>query len=158
MDVAESDEIGGGSGSDCEDGTAKRSSRSKNLNKATGYLTPDARRAFTQLRQAFTKALIFWYFDLECHIRIEIDVLGYAICGILSQLTDSGWWHPVAYYSQKMILAKTWYKTHNGELLAIVETFKTWRHYLKNCKHEVFVLTDHNNLCRFMETKSLSSC
>ena len=33
----------------------------------------------------------------------------------------------------------------------------TWHHYLKGCKHEVLVLTDHNNLHRFMDTKSLSS-
>ena len=56
-----------------------------------------------------------------------------------------------------MILAQTRYKTHDGELLAIVEAFKTWHHYLKGCKHEVLVLTNHNNLRSFMDTKSLSS-
>ena len=56
-----------------------------------------------------------------------------------------------------MIPAETRYKTHNGKILAIVEAFKTWRHYLKICKHKVFVLTNHNNLCRFMDIKSLSS-
>ena len=56
-----------------------------------------------------------------------------------------------------MIPAETQYETHDGELLAIVEAFKTWRHYLEGCKHEVLVLTDHNNLRRFMDTKSLSS-
>ena len=56
-----------------------------------------------------------------------------------------------------MIPAETQYETHNAELLAIVEAFKTWRHYLEDCKHQVFVLTDHNNLRRFMDTKSLSS-
>ena len=56
-----------------------------------------------------------------------------------------------------MIPAKTRYETHNGELLAIVEVFKTWRHYLEGSQHEVLILTDHNNLRRFMETKSLSS-
>ena len=56
-----------------------------------------------------------------------------------------------------MISAETWYETHDGKLLAIVEAFKTWRHYLEGCKHEVLVLTDHNNLRRFMDTKSLSS-
>ena len=65
-------------------------------------------------------------------------------------------WHPVAYFSRKMILAETQYETHDGELLAIVEAFKTWRHYLEGCKHEVLVLTDHNNLRHFMDTKSLS--
>ena len=56
-----------------------------------------------------------------------------------------------------MIPAKTWYKTHDGKLLAIVKAFKIWRHYLEDCKHHVVVLTDHNNLRRFMNTKSLSS-
>ncbi len=56
-----------------------------------------------------------------------------------------------------MIPAETRYEIHDGKLLAIVETFKTWRHYLEGCKHEVLVLTNHNNLQRFMDTKSLSS-
>ena len=56
-----------------------------------------------------------------------------------------------------MIPAETRYETHDGELLAIVEAFKTWRQYLEDCKHEVSVLTDHNNLRQFMDTKSLSS-
>ena len=133
------------------------------------FLTPDARTAFNHLRLAFTEAPILWHFDPECHIWIETDASGYAIGGVLSQLTsgtnpdgvvtkaDLGQWHPVAFFLRKMIPAETRYETHDGELLAIVEAFKTWRHYLEGCKHEVLVLTDHNNLCRFMDTKSLSS-
>ena len=56
-----------------------------------------------------------------------------------------------------MIPAEIKYKTHDGELLAIVEAFKTWRHYLKRSRHEVLVFTDHNNFRQFMDTKSLSS-
>ncbi len=56
-----------------------------------------------------------------------------------------------------MIPAETRYKTHDKELLAIFEVFKTWRYYLEGYKYEVLVLTDHNNLQRFMDTKSLSS-
>ena len=93
---------------------------------------------------------------------------GYTIGGVLSQLTSNQVisdgtigsnvdWHPVAYFSRKMIPAETRYETHDGELLAIVEAFKTWRHYLEGCKHEVLILTDHNNFCCFMDTKSLSS-
>ena len=55
-----------------------------------------------------------------------------------------------------MVLAKTWYKTYNVELFAIVEAFKTWRHYLESCKHKVLVLTNHNNLHRYIDTNSLS--
>ena len=75
----------------------------------------------------------------------------------LDSHAPSNQWHPVAYFSRKMIPAETRYETHDAELLAIVEAFKTWRHYLEGCKHEVLVLTDHNNLRRFMDTKSLSS-
>ena len=57
-----------------------------------------------------------------------------------------------------MIPAKTQYKTHDDELLAIVEAFKVWQYYLKDCKHKVLMLTNDNNLCYFMEIKCLSSC
>ena len=106
LDVAEVDEVGVGGGGDREDETVGRSP-SKNSNGATGYLTPNARQAFTQLRQAFIEAPILRHFDPEYHIRIQTDTSGYVIGGVLSQLTDSGQWHPVAYYSRKMIPAET---------------------------------------------------
>ncbi len=56
-----------------------------------------------------------------------------------------------------MVSAETWYEIYSNELLAIVEAFKTWKNYLEGCKHEVLMLLDHNNLQRFMDTKSLSS-
>ena len=56
-----------------------------------------------------------------------------------------------------MILAKTGYKTYDKELLAIVEAFKTWKHYLERYKYEVLVFTNYYNLCQFINTKSLSS-
>ena len=133
------------------------------------FLIPEARSAFNRLRLAFTKAPILQHFDPECHIQINTDALGYAIGGVLSQLasgtspdgvvtkTDLGQWHLVAFFFRKIIPTKTWYKTYDGELLVIVEAFKTWRHYLEGCKHELLVLTDHNNLHCFMDTKSLSS-
>ena len=136
------------------------------------FLTFGTREAFNQLRQVFTKAPILWHFDSECHIWIETDASCYAIGRVLSQLTsdhltsdsdlistksDFGQWYPVVYFFRKIIPAEIWYKTHDGKLQAIVEAFKTWRHYLEGCKHEVFVLNDHNNLCRFMDIKSLSS-
>ena len=155
------DEVVGGGGtvgrSDASKKSAKSKSRPKsghlgnsNNSEERKFLTSDAKKAFNHLRQAFT------------------DVSGYVIGGVLSQLTSNQVildrtigsnvdWHPVAYFSRKMIPAETRYETHDGELLAIVEAFKTWRHYLEGCKHEVLVLTDHNNLRRFMDTKSLSS-
>ena len=54
----------------------------------SGFLTFGAKKAFTKLRQAFIKAPILHHFDPKRHIRVETDVSGYAISGILSQLTS----------------------------------------------------------------------
>ena len=111
---------------------AQKTSKSKNLFKSQktvglDFLTPGAKLAFTELRQTFLKAPILYHFDPDRHIRIETDVSSYAIGGVLSQLTldNLGRWHTVAFFSRKMIPAETRYKTHDGELLAIVEAFKT---------------------------------
>ncbi len=112
------------------------------------FLLPKPKRSSYAKRKAFTKTPILRHFDLECHIRIETDVSGYVIGGVLSQITSDqlssdhathkdpnsskskiGQWHPVAFFSRKIIPAETRYETHNQELLAIVEAFKTWRHY-----------------------------
>ena len=123
------------------------------------FLILGAKLAFTELSQAFLKALILHHFDPERYIQIETDVLGYAIGEVLSQLTLNNLdrWHPVLFFSQKMILAETRSETYDGELLAIVEAFKTWRHYLEGSQHKVLMLINHNNLRQFMDTKSLSS-
>ena len=128
------DEVVGGDGDRNLSKSKKSKSRIQTRIGATGeptFLTPGAREAFNQLRQAFTEAPILRHFDPECHIRIETDASGYAEGGVLSQLTsdhltsDQGQWHPVAYFSRKMIPVETRYETHDGELLAIVEAFKT---------------------------------
>ena len=51
------------------------------------FLTSGTREAFNYLRFAFTKALIFEYFDLKCHIWIETHSFGYTISEMLNQLT-----------------------------------------------------------------------
>ena len=86
MDLAKSDEIDSSASSDgnCEDRTVKRSPYVKNLNRATSYLTPNARQYFIQLRQAFTEVQKLQHFDLECHIWIETDASGYTVGGVLS--------------------------------------------------------------------------
>ncbi len=54
--------------------------------------------------------------------------------------------HPIAFFFRKIIPLETRYKTRNHELLTIVEAFKTWCHYFKGCKYELFILTVQNNL------------
>ena len=111
----------------------QKSSKSKNLSKfkkmvrSSDFLTPGAKLAFIKLRQAFFKALILYHFNPKHYIQIETDASRYAIGKVLSQLTSDnlGQWHQVAFFSRKIILARTRYKTHDGKLLAIVKAFKT---------------------------------
>jgi hypothetical protein len=55
-----------------------------------------------------------------------------------------------------MSLAKRNYTVGDQEMLAIVMSYRHWRHYLEGARHPVEVLTDHHNLQRFMTTKSLT--
>ena len=126
-----------------DDEVVKGRNLSKSKKTELGFLTSGARKAFIELRQAFIKAPIIHHFDLERHIRVETDVSGYPIGGVLSQLTsdNSGQWHPVAFFLREMIPAETRYETHDGELLAIVKAFKTWKHYLEGSQHELLTTT-----------------
>ena len=143
----------------------------------TEFLTPEARLVFTWLQNTFTEAPILHHFDLERHIRIETDTSGYVIGGVLSEITSdqlssdhvtsekkkislspklvNGTQWPFS--PERLFLLRLRYTTHDKELLVIVEEFKIWQPYLESCKYEVLILIDHNNLRRFMDTKSLSS-
>ena len=99
---------------------------SNSAKNVSNYLTPNAKKASDQLRQAFTEAPILQHFDSEQYIRVKTDASRHNIGGGLSQLTNNlSQWHLMAYFLHKMIFAKIQYKTYNDEFLAIVDAFKT---------------------------------
>ena len=57
--------------------TAKlaKSKKPNMTNFGLEFLTPKAKKIFTDLQKVLIKVLIFHYFDLERHIHIETDVL-----------------------------------------------------------------------------------
>ena len=134
-------------------GRSRSRSRERSPND---FLTPEAYEAFKHLREAFLKAPILQHFDPARPIRVETDASDKAIGGILGQPDDKGHWHPVAYFSRKLIPAECNYEVHDKELLAIVFAFKQWRHYLEGAREQVLVLTDYRNLSRFMLTTKLT--
>ena len=62
----------------------------------------------------------------------------------------------MAYYSKKMNDEQRRYNVYNQELLAIIESFKNWRHYLEGSKYPIRVQTDHANLRYFFTAKTLT--
>lgn len=57
-------------------------------NKASGicFLTFKAKVLFTKLRKVFTKTIIFWCFNVKCHIEIETHILDSFISKLVSQI------------------------------------------------------------------------
>ncbi|EEB88915.1 hypothetical protein MPER_13056, partial [Moniliophthora perniciosa FA553] len=92
---------------------------------------PDQQSAFDTLKEAFTRAPILTHWEPDRQITVETDASDYAIAAILSITLDDGQLHPVAFLSRTLHAAELNYDTHDKELLAIFEAFKTWRHYLE---------------------------
>ena len=122
--------------------------------KSSFILTSEAAKVFEKLKTAFTTASVLKHFNSELSTRAETDASGYVINDILSQLHE-GISHSVAYYSRKQIPAEIRYNTHDKELLAIVESFKHWRHYCEDSWHKIEVLIDHHHSKTFMSTTRL---
>jgi transposase InsO family protein len=131
--------------------------------KKTGPFTwtEEADHAFHKLKDCFTRAPLLAHFDETKPSQVETDASENAVSGILSQTCEwpagSGRtvWKPVAFFSRKLDQAERNYTVGDQEMLAIVESFKEWRHYLDSPAFPTRVLTDHHNLQGFMSTKSL---
>jgi hypothetical protein len=87
---------------------------------------------------------------------VETDTSDYAITGILSIVCLDSEIRPVAFYSRTLTPLELNYDTHDKELLAIHEAFRTWRHYLEGSSEPVDVVMNHKNLEYFATTKLLS--
>ncbi len=115
-----------------------------------------AAKTFDYLKKVFMTVLILVHFDSELKNWMKTDAFEHTVMRIYSQLQMSEQWHSVAYWLWKLFSAEESYETHDLELLVIVEAFKQWHHYLERSTHSVKVLMNHNNLCGFMNVKTLN--
>jgi len=108
------------------------------LRKGQRFLwSAEAQAAFDELKSLFTSAPILGHFDPKLPVTLHADSSGFAVSGIVSQPGVDGILHPIAFWSQKCIPAECNYDIHDREMLAIVECFKHWRHYLEGSNHPV---------------------
>jgi len=115
----------------------------------------DCQAAFDNLKEAFTTAPILEHRDPESPMILETDASDCALAAILSTRSNSEV-RPITFHLKAFSAAEINYDVHNKELLAIVEAFKKWRHYLEGVAIPVEVYMDHKNLTYFLETKTLS--
>jgi len=117
--------------------------------------SPEAEKAFQELKQRFTMAPILAHFDATKPVIIKTDASDFALGAVLSQ-REEGHLHPVAFHSRKFQPAEINYEIHDKELLAIVDSFKHWRRYCERATHQIQVFSDHQNLEYFTTTKVLN--
>lgn len=117
---------------------------------------PEQQDAFEALKERFTTAPILVMADTTKPFRIECDASDFAVGSILSQKEDDEIWHPVAYISKSLTDTQRNYDIHDKELLAIIHSLETWRHYLEGCTHRIEIWTDHKNLEYFQKSQKLS--
>ena len=65
--------------------------------------TKDAQTTFDDLKWSFTTAPLLSHFDPRLPCQVEPDTSTYAVAAILSQLHDNGLWHPIVYWSHKLV-------------------------------------------------------
>jgi len=111
--------------------------------------------AFDELKEKITSQLVLSLPKRERKFRVEMDALGHAIGGVLSQEQD-GKWKPIAFLSRTMQAAERNYKIYDKEILAIVEALAKWRQYLLDAAEPFEVWTDHENLKYFREPHKLN--
>lgn len=100
--------------------------------------------AFEKLKDAITNAPVMAIADMKRPFIVHTDASGFAIASVLSQPSDDGLQpNVVAYRSRKLKNAEKNYPTHDKELLAIVDAFREWRHYLSGHEPGVTVHCDN---------------
>ena len=88
--------------------------------------------------------------------RMETDASDFAIAAILSQLDEDGIWKPIAFMSKSLNEAERNYEIYDKEMLAVMQGFYEWSHYLQGYNAGVEVLTDHQNLTYFHKPQNLN--
>jgi len=81
-------------------------------------------KAFTELKERFTKELVLAAPDIDKKMRMEVDVSDYAMGGVLSMECGNGLWRPVAFLSKSLNEMERNYEIHDKEILAIIRGLK----------------------------------
>jgi len=112
-------------------------------------------QAFQELKNKITSQLVLFLLKREGKFRVETDISGHTIGGVLSQ-EQEGKWKLIAFLSRTMQQAERNYEIYDKELLAIVEALAKWRQYLLNAMEPFEIWIDHENLKYFREPHKLN--
>ena len=99
--------------------------------------------AMTKLKRALCTAPVLLLPDLARPFVVHTDASSFALGGVLQQDSGKGL-QPIAYESRKLNSTERRYSAYERELLAVLHSCNTWRHYL--CGKHFTIRTDHHSL------------
>jgi hypothetical protein len=108
--------------------------------------TPECQELFETLKKKLTTSLVLILPDVHKPFSVYCDA---SYTGLGCVLMQEG--RVMAYSSQKLNIHERNYPTHDLELVVVVHTLKTWRHYLYGQKCDVY--TDDKSL-KYIFTQS----
>jgi hypothetical protein len=106
--------------------------------------TLECQEAFEELKNSLVTAPVLAYPDFTKKFIVQTDASLTAIGGVLSQISDDGEEHPVAYCSRTLNIHERNYTVTERECLAVIYSCKQFRVYLHG--QEFTVVTDHSSL------------
>jgi hypothetical protein len=124
--------------------------------KAPFEWTAGAQADFDALKQAMTAAPVLAHFVPNWQTILETNALDYPLGAVISQFDKGGILHLCGFASRKMQPAELNYPIHNKELLGIVWALSKYRSMLLSCHDKFKVVTDHDALKYFMDSKLLT--
>ncbi|KAK7938999.1 hypothetical protein WMY93_002325 [Mugilogobius chulae] len=120
--------------------------------------TPDAEKAFNNLKLLFTSAPVLIHPDPSLQFVVEVDASDTGVGAVLSQRSPVDQkLHPCAFFSRRLSPAERNYSIGDKELLAVKLALEEWRHYLEGTEIPFVVWTDHKNLSYIQSAKRLNS-
>ena len=118
--------------------------------------TDNCQNAFEELKKAFMEAPVLLMLDTLKSFLVESDASKWATGAILQQQDINGEWHPCGYISHSFDATQWNYEIYDRELLGIVCTLETWRHYLQGSQFPTIILSDYKNLTYFRTAQKLN--
>ena len=107
------------------------------------------------LKTLLCTAPVLRVFNYSLPTRVVCDASMYCIGGVLEQQDSiSGSWHPVEYYSKRLLAAERNYSATDREYVAIRQCLERWRHFLVGIKF--LILTDHVALTYIQSSATVS--
>ena len=94
--------------------------------------------SFNKLKNLYVCIFMLVYYNLMHHIMLEYNMFRFAILMILLQLIKkTNQWHLVVFWLYKIAPAKQNYRVGELEMLAVVESYKQWRYYIKSAMYSI---------------------